>query len=196
VEELKLQKILPAYVRQQVARRVKDLQPGYDKSLSLRPLIVSLKNMCIKEAKMTAAQVDMLTSERLITHAVTHYMNATQSLIDIGVLMSMYVKAVGGAESVNIVYNTAKAVNPMTGQHGPVMTCMLCDQEPRTCGSYCPHFGQPSSEEAYIYYVCGVQHMPPTSEFGDENLRKMVLKRLEEAKTELEKKRAAVAVKK
>jgi hypothetical protein len=49
-----------------------------------------------------------------------------------------------------------------------------------------PGFGHPTEEMGYVYYVCGVTHMPPTSSTGDEQLRNKVMERLKVAHDQLE----------
>jgi len=141
--------------------------------------------MCLKEGKMTPGQIEQLTSERMITNTVAHYINGTQDLVDIGILMGIYAKAVGGAESITLVYNARQGIHPVTAQVGPVMTCILCDDEPRTCGAYVPNFGQPSEEAAYIYMVCALKHTPPTSDPADAGMRDMVMERLKLASEQI-----------
>lgn len=139
---------------------------------------------------MKREMIDRLTCERIIVHTIGHYMNATNDLVEIGILMTMYAKAVGGAENVTFVFNAKRGVNPVTGQIGPIMTCCLCDNPPATCGSYVPNFGQPTAEMSFVYYVCGVPHMPPTANPGDEEMRKKVMERLKLAYDQLEATRA------
>lgn len=135
---------------------------------------------------MKREMIERLTNERTVVNIIGNYMNATNDLVEIAILMCVYAKAVGGAENVTFVFNSARGVNPDTGQVGPVMTCCLCDNPPRTCGAYVPGFGHPTAEMAYIYYVCGVPHMPPTANPADEPLRNQVMERLKLAHDQLE----------
>src|SRR5215471_5729671 len=100
VVEEPLQQVIPAYVRRKINEYVKktNLQEKYNKSRSLRPTIIEIKNMCLREGKMKLTDIERLTDERKITTKMAGYVNAAQDLIDCAILMTVYIKAIGGAE--------------------------------------------------------------------------------------------------